>query len=101
MLVCFAITDTCNQQIAETVQRGIATYRQESWSHEWDFSCNGHSEVCSIIMQYSYFSISKIWLIILMAVGNGLDVMLGRTAFSQKYKVFGMMSCHGSVRHHF
>lgn len=36
-----------------------------------------------------------------MAVGNGLDVMHGKIAFSQKYKVFGMMSCPGSVRHHF
>lgn len=84
MLLCFGITDTCNQQIAETVQRGVATYGQESWSHEWDFSCNGYSEVCSLRIKYFNFLLSKTYLIILMAVGNGLDVMHGRIAFIQK-----------------
>lgn len=53
MLLYFVVTDTCDQQIAETIQRGITTYRQENWSYEWDLGCNGHSEVCNIRIKYS------------------------------------------------
>lgn len=38
-------TDICDQQNAEIVQGGVAAYRQENWSDEWNFGCNGHCEV--------------------------------------------------------